>query len=67
MKSKPSSVEFHQEKKNKNLGGFMEPNVLRIHHNEEPYVEGRTESGKKKKKKEGLIKAREILAFHFPY
>ena len=48
MKSKPSSVEFHQEKKNKNLGGFMEPNVLRIHHNEEPYVEGRTESGKKK-------------------
>lgn len=28
----------------------MEPNVLRIHHNEEPYVEGRTESGKKKKK-----------------
>ena len=45
----------------------MEPNVLRIHHNEEPYVEGRTESGKKKKKKEGLIKAREILAFHFPY
>ena len=44
----------------------MEPNVLRIHHNEEPYVEGRTESGKKKKR-EGLIKAREILAFHFPY
>ena len=27
----------------------------------------RAEQKVKKKKKEGLIKAREILAFHFPY